>query len=167
MTGRIGSLSRAIIAAFLLWVAAGSTAHAEKRVALVIGNSAYRTVPALENSAADARLMANTLLSLGFFVVGGGAQLDLDKSGLDTALRQFGSQLVGADVALFYYAGHAVEVRGVNYLVPVDANPANEADILAQMTATTAVLDQMEKSATRTTSCCSTPAATIRSGIAD
>jgi tetratricopeptide (TPR) repeat protein len=150
MAGRIGILSRAIVAATLMWVGACSTAHAEKRVALVIGNSTYRMVPGLENSAADAKLMANTLLSLGFFVVSGGAQLDLDKSGLDTALRQFSNQLVGADIALFYYAGHAVEARGVNYLVPVDANPAGEADVFAQMTATSVVLDQMEKSATRT-----------------
>ena len=55
----------------------GSVAHADKRVALVIGNSAYRAVPTLPNPAADARLMSDTLKSLGFFVVGGGAQINL------------------------------------------------------------------------------------------
>ena len=110
MAGRIGIVSRVVFAAFLL-CAGGPMAHAEKRVALVIGNSAYRTVPALPNPAADARLMSDTLLSLGFFVVGGGAQVDLDKAGFDDALQKFGQQLNGADVALFYYAGHGVETH--------------------------------------------------------
>ena len=82
-------------------------------------------------------------------MVGGGARLDLDKAGFDAALQEFKTQLVGADVALFYYAGHAMEIRGLNYLVPVDANPTGEADVPAQMTATSSILDQMEKSATR------------------
>jgi Caspase domain len=66
MTGWIGTLSRWMVAAFLLCAGMTSAAHAEKRVALVIGNSAYRSVPALPNPAADARLMSDTLLSLGF-----------------------------------------------------------------------------------------------------
>src|SRR5580704_18334569 len=134
MAARIGILSRLMFAAFLLCVGMGTAAHAEKRVALVIGNSAYRAVPALPNPTADARLMSDTLLSLGFFVVGGGARLDLDKAGFDAALKEFSEQLVGADAALFYYAGHGVEIRGLNYLVPVDADPKEEADILSQMT---------------------------------
>ena len=149
MAGRIGILSRTIFAAFWLCAAMCSTAHAEKRVALVIGNSAYRAVPALPNPAADARLMSDTLLSLGFFVVGGGAQLDLDKAGFDDALRKFGAELTGADVALFYYAGHGVETHGLNYLVPVDAHPLDEADIFAQMIGISGILDQLEKSGTR------------------
>jgi uncharacterized caspase-like protein len=81
-------------------------------VALVIGNSAYRTAPALPNPAADAKLMSDTLFSLGFFVVGGGARLDLDKKGFDDALTEFGKDLIGADVALFYYAGHGSRPMG-------------------------------------------------------
>ena len=73
MAGRIAIMSRLIFSAFLMCAGMGSAAHAEKRVALVIGNSAYRAVPALPNPTADARLMSDTLLSLGFFVVGGGA----------------------------------------------------------------------------------------------
>jgi hypothetical protein len=149
MAGRIGIVSRSIVAAFLMWAAACPVAHAEKRVALVIGNSTYRAAPALQNPKADAKLMSDTLLSLGFFVVGGGAQFDLDKSGFEGALRQFGNQLVGADVALFYYAGHGVETHGLNYLVPVDANPADEGDVFAQMIGTQGILDQLEKSGTR------------------
>jgi uncharacterized caspase-like protein len=147
MISRIGILSRWIVGAFLL--CAGTAAHAEKRVALVIGNSAYQTVPKLPNPTADAKLMSDTLSSLGFFVVGGGAQLDLDKTGFDEALRQFGNELTGADVALFYYAGHGVETHGLNYLVPVDAHPADEGDVFMQMVGMSAILDQMEKSGTR------------------
>src|SRR3984957_4238693 len=105
MAGRIALVARLIAAAFLLCGGMWQGAHAEKRVALVIGNSAYRSAPTLPNPSADAKLMSDTLLSLGFFVVGGGARLDLDKKGFDDALTEFGKELIGADVALFYYAG--------------------------------------------------------------
>ncbi|SDT00985.1 caspase family protein [Bradyrhizobium canariense] len=149
MAGRIGIVSRLMIAAFLMCASLSSAAHAEKRVALVIGNSAYQAVPALPNPANDARLMSDTLLSLGFFVVGGGAQIDLDKSGFDGALQKFSTELTGADVALFYYAGHGVETHGLNYLVPVDAHPQDEADVFMQMVGTSGILDELEKSGTR------------------
>jgi tetratricopeptide (TPR) repeat protein len=149
MAGRIGIVSRLILAALLVSAAMSSEARAEKRVALVIGNSAYRAVPALPNPAADAKLMSDTLLSLGFFVVGGAAQLDLDKAGFDDALRKFNTELTGADVALFYYAGHGVETHGLNYLAPVDAHPVDEADIFTQMIGISGILDQLEKSGTR------------------
>lgn len=147
MASRIGLLSRLIAVAVLL--CAATAAHAEKRVALVIGNSAYQTVPKLPNPVADAKLMSDTLLSLGFFVVGGGAQLDLDKDGFDAALKKFGSELIGADVALFYFAGHGVETHGLNYLVPVDAHPADGGDVFMQTVGMAGILDQMEKSGTR------------------
>jgi hypothetical protein len=149
MAGRIAIVARLIAAAFLLCGGMCQAAHAEKRVALVIGNSAYRTAPALPNPSADAKLMSDTLLSLGFFVVGGGARLDLDKKGFDDALTEFGKELIGADVALFYYAGHGVETHGLNYLVPVDANPADEGDVFMQMTGLAGILDQMQKSGTK------------------
>src|SRR3984885_2975987 len=149
MSGRIGIVSRWIFAGCLMLAATGQAAYAEKRVALVIGNSAYQTVAKLPNPTADARLMSDTLLSLGFFVVGGGAQLDLDKASFDDALQKFGKELIGADVALFYYAGHGVETHGLNYLVPVDAHPQDEADVFMQMVGISGILDQMEKSGTR------------------
>jgi uncharacterized caspase-like protein len=77
MAGRSAIVARLIVAA--LCVGMRQAAHAEERVALVIGKSACRTAPALPNPAADAKLMSDRLLSLGFFVVGGGARLDLDK----------------------------------------------------------------------------------------
>ena len=124
-------------------------AHADKHVALVIGNSAYRSVPRLDNPKNDAALMAETLRSLGFTLVGGGAQLDLDKSGIDRAVQNFGDLLLGADVGLFYYAGHGIQVRDKNYLVPVDANPTREADLDFQMLDSDLVLRQMADAGTK------------------
>jgi hypothetical protein len=147
MSGRNGILSRLIVAAFVLCI--GTAVQAEKRVALVIGNSAYRSAPKLPNPAGDARLISDTLSSLGFLVVGGGAQVDLTKTGFDDVLQAFGRELAGADVALFYYAGHGVETHGLNYLVPVDADPVNEGDVFMQGIGMAGVLDQMEKSGAR------------------
>jgi TPR repeat protein len=133
----------------LLFASLTGSAHAEKRVALVVGNSAYQNVGRLDNPANDASLMANTLKGLGFTLVGNGAQLDLDKTALDGAVQNFGQKIQGADVALFYYAGHGVQVRGSNYLVPVNANPTREADVDFQMVDINLVLNQMQGSGTR------------------
>jgi hypothetical protein len=124
-------------------------AAAEKRVALVVGNSAYQNITRLDNPSHDAVLMADTLLGLGFTLIGGRAQLDLDKAALDTSVQNFGRQVQGADVALFYYAGHGVQVNGSNYLVPVSANPTREADVDFQMVDVNLVLRQMQGSGTR------------------
>ena len=78
-------------------------------IALVVGNSSYVHVPALDNPMNDAKLMADTLRELGFTLIGGGAQLDLDMNGFEHAVQEFGAKLQGADVGLFYYAGHGVE----------------------------------------------------------
>jgi TPR repeat protein len=125
---------------------AASPAWAEKRVALVIGNSAYRNVPRLDNPTNDAKLMAETLRNLGFTLVGGGAQVDLSKAQFESALQSFGDQAQGADVDLFYYAGHGVQVRGKNFLAPVEASLTKEADIYVQLVDAEAVLSQMEGS---------------------
>jgi hypothetical protein len=126
-----------------------SPALAEKRIALVIGNSAYQSVSRLENPKNDALLVAETLSKLGFTLVGGGAQVELDKSNFDSAVQRFGNQLIGADVALFYYAGHGLQVRGTNYLVPVTANPTRETDVDFQMVDVSLVLRQMEGAGTK------------------
>jgi uncharacterized caspase-like protein len=86
---------------------------------------------------------------LGFKLVGNEAQLDLDKARLDGVVQSFGQMLHGADVGLFYYAGHGVQVRGSNYLVPVGANPTREADVDFQMLDTNLVLRQMESAGTK------------------
>jgi uncharacterized caspase-like protein len=142
---------RSIFAAGLLLASlltAGSAAT-EKRVALVIGNAGYEHISRLENPVNDAKLMAETLRSLGFTLVGGGPRLDLDRAAFDQAVQEFGRSLSGADVGLFYFAGHGVQVRGANYLVPVGANPVREADVDFQMLDTSLVLRQMEGSGTR------------------
>jgi hypothetical protein len=135
--------------AVLLLLALPAPAAAEKRVALVIGNSAYQNVTRLDNPRNDATLMAETLAGLGFTLIGGHAQLDLDKAAMDGAVQSFGRQVQGADVALFYYAGHGVQVAGSNYLVPVGANPTREADVDFQMVDVNLVLKQMQGSGTR------------------
>jgi Caspase domain len=84
----------------LLSLLSADPAAAEKRVALVIGNSAYQSITRLENPRNDTTLMAETLSGLGFTLIGGRAQLDLDKSALDTDVQNFGRQIQGADVAL-------------------------------------------------------------------
>jgi uncharacterized caspase-like protein len=138
-----------LVIPILLAVFFVSPAVAEKRVALVVGNSAYQSVPRLGNPTNDAVLVADTLARLGFSLVGGGAQVDLDKSRFDLAVQSFGNQLIGADVALFYYAGHGIQVRGTNYLVPVTANPARETDVDFQMVDVALVLRQMESAGTK------------------
>jgi tetratricopeptide (TPR) repeat protein len=120
-----------------------------KRLALVIGNSDYRSIGKLDNPANDAKLMADVLKQVGFELVGGGPRLDLDKAGLDQAVLDFGNRLQGAEVGLFYYAGHGVQVRGHNYLVPVNANPVKETDADFQMLDADLVLRQMEGAGTR------------------
>ncbi|WP_439359014.1 YARHG domain-containing protein [Bradyrhizobium sp. DASA03007] len=138
-----------ILSALLFAACFAFPAAAEKRVALVIGNSAYRSVPRLENPANDAQLVADTLQRLGFTLVGGGAQIELDKAGFDNAVQRFGNQLIGADVALFYYAGHGIQVRGANYLVPITANPTRETDVDFQMVDAALVLRQMDGAGTK------------------
>jgi uncharacterized caspase-like protein len=118
-------------------------------VALVIGNGHYHSVPRLANPTHDAQLIADTLKSLDFTLVGGKAQLDLDKAAFDRVVQAFGTALQGASVAFFYYAGHGVQVRGANYLVPVSANPTREADVDFQMVNADLVLRQMEGAGTR------------------
>jgi Caspase domain/Domain of unknown function (DUF4189) len=145
-TGISGALPALIALLSLLFAA---PAIADKRVALVVGNSAYQNIARLDNPRNDAVLMADTLGGLGFALVGGRARLDLDKSSLDNAIQDFGRQIQGADVALFYYAGHGVQVSGSNYLVPVNANPTREADVDFQMVDINLVLRQMQGSGTR------------------
>jgi hypothetical protein len=143
---RIGWLKGALLALAAMLLASPAQAT---RVALVVGNSAYQNVSPLDNPKNDAKLIADTVRDLGFTLVGGGAQLDLDKPRFDGVVQQFGAQLRDADVALFFYAGHGVQVRGANYLVPVGANPTREADVDFQMTDVNLVLRQMQGSGTR------------------
>lgn len=149
MPTSVFSIAKFLLATIAILILITVEASAEKRVALIVGNSSYVNVTRLDNPKNDARLMADTLRSLGFQLVGGGAQLDLEKPALDRAVQSFGQQIQGADVALFYYAGHGVQVAGSNYLVPVNANPTREADVDFQMVDVNLVLRQMQGSGTR------------------
>lgn len=97
-----------------------SIAQAQNRVALVIGNGAYASMPRLPNPANDAADMAATLRGLGFALVGGGPQVNVGRLQFLNLLRDFAAAVRPGDVALFYYAGHGLQVEGVNYMAPVD-----------------------------------------------
>jgi hypothetical protein len=116
-------------------------AAAQKRAALVVGNSAYVNANALLNPANDAGDVAATLKAVGFDVIVG---LDLDKRGFDAKVRDFSKVLADADTALFFYAGHGLQVAGRNYLVPIDAQLQNERDLDFEAVQLDFVLKQME-----------------------
>jgi uncharacterized caspase-like protein len=97
----------------------GSAALAEKRVALVIGNGAYTRVPRLDNPKNDAAAMEAMFKAAGFDAVV--RVNDLGTAALRRALRDFSDTAQDADVAVVFYAGHGIEVGGVNYLIPIDA----------------------------------------------
>ena len=114
-------------------------AQAEKRVALVIGNSAYVHATALRNPTNDARAIAELLKQIGFDEVG--LKLDLGFDGMRLALRDFGLHTRGAEVAVVYLAGHGLELGGENYLVPVDAALKSALSVAFEAAPLSAVLD--------------------------
>ena len=118
-----------------------TTAFAEKRVALVIGNGAYINTTPLANPANDAGDMVAALKIAGFDVV---QAVDADKRKIDQALRTFTEKMAGADVALFFYAGHGLQVGAQNYLVPIDAKLDRERDVDFEAVKLEFVLRQME-----------------------
>jgi uncharacterized caspase-like protein len=103
-----------------------SAAKADKRVALIIGNSAYQNAPALPNPAKDARAMAAAFQKAGFDAV----STVYDAGNLETkrAIRKFEDTAADSDVAVVYFAGHGIEIHGINYLIPVDAKLASDRD---------------------------------------
>jgi hypothetical protein len=122
---RHGLLRGFLLAAALFLVS--QPAFADKRVALVLGNSNYQNVPPLSNPINDGAVMAATFKSAGFDVV----VSRYDLSALDTrrVLRDFEDRARDADIAVVYYAGHGMEVDGTNYLIPVDAKLERDTDI--------------------------------------
>jgi Caspase domain len=149
--GAVPSAVCRLLAISMLWLATAQMAAADggRRVALVVGNADYQSVARLDNPSNDARLMAQTLARLGFSIVGGRPQLNLEKPAFDRSVQEFGRAIIGADVALFYYSGHGLQVQGVNWLVPVDANPARLQDLDFQMISADLVLRQMRDAGTR------------------
>jgi tetratricopeptide (TPR) repeat protein len=102
-----------------------------KRVALVIGNSKYSKVPALDNPTRDAELFAQSLRNVGFDDIA--IKLNLSRAEMLAALKEFEKTARTADWAAIYFAGHGIEVGGVNYMVPIDAQMADENSISNQM----------------------------------
>jgi len=109
-----------------LMLARADAALADKRVALVIGNSAYQSVARLPNPVKDATAIGKMFRDVGFDVVE--ARSDLGILDFKRTIRDFTSQARDADMAVVYYAGHGIEVGGVNYLIPVDAKLATDLD---------------------------------------
>ncbi len=116
----------AFLAALLFSIFA-APAFADNRIALVIGNGSYARAPYLPNPLHDAEDVAAALKRSGFEIIVG---TDLDKAGMDDAVIKFARAARTADVAMFYYSGHALQFGGINYLVPVDARLSDEADLL-------------------------------------
>ena len=118
--------ARFCIIALIGLLMSADVARADKRVAFVVGNGAYNVVAQLSSPPIDAIAMATTLRDIGFEVVEG-TNLTLEK--MTQRLLEFGKKAQGADVALFFYAGHGIAISGTNYLVPIDAVINSEMDV--------------------------------------
>lgn len=116
-----------LTACWLLYSWSSDVALAERRVALIMGNSTYQNVIRLPNPAKDAAAVADLFKRAGFDVVEIG--LDLDNTAMRRKLREFASVALTADIAVVYYAGHGIELGGANYLIPVDAKLESDLDV--------------------------------------
>ncbi|QSE95925.1 caspase family protein [Fulvivirga lutea] len=113
----------------------------QKRVALIIGNAAYEGAGALVNTVNDAKVMEETLKELGFEVT---SILDGSYEDMKRAVYSFGDAIRDVDVSVFFYAGHGLEIEGVNYLVPVDAEINSPLDVKLKTIPLTGVLRTIE-----------------------
>jgi hypothetical protein len=132
----------------LLLICAGVMAQvspclADKRVALVIGNSKYKNTPSLVNPENDATDVAEALRAVGFQVT---LRLDAEKRQMDQAVAQFAREASDSDAALFYYAGHGMQFEGRNYVMPVDAELQDEISLRYEMTSIDDVKAALERS---------------------
>jgi uncharacterized caspase-like protein len=114
----------------------------EKRLALVFGNAEYGNKPSLKNPVNDANLMEATLKSLDFEVI---KRINAGKTEMEQAIMEFTSKLPSNNVALFYYAGHGVQVDGVNYLLPTDSKLEEKSNCQWEAISLTDVVKQFEK----------------------
>jgi uncharacterized caspase-like protein len=115
-----------LIVSLICMALSASAAQAERRVAFVVGNGAYKNVAQLPNPPVDAKAMAGVLRNVGFEVVEG---TNLTRDKMTEKLLDFGKKAQGADVAVFFYAGHGIAISGTNYLLPVDADIKSEMDV--------------------------------------
>src|SRR5246500_5719156 len=117
---------KTVILSLICMLFTAHSALADKRVAFVVGNGAYKNVAQLPNPPIDAKAMAGVLRNVGFEVVEG---TNLARDKMTEKLLDFGKRAQGADVAVFYYAGHGIAIGGTNYLLPVDADIKSEMDV--------------------------------------
>lgn len=134
-------MRRCILIIVAIWLGCGS-ALAERRVALVIGNSAYERAPALSNPERDAASIAALLETIRFDVVQ--SRQNLSGAALRRVVNEFFDLASTADVAVVFYAGHGIEVDGINYLVPVDAALVRDRDIYDEALSLDRVLQAAE-----------------------
>lgn len=125
---------------FVAGVAKAESPPAQPRLALVIGNQDYRHVERLHNAVADARAVAAQLRERGFLVFEG---YDLDRSGMNRLFNRFEAATAEGTIAIFYYAGHGVQVGGSNILVPVDLRLEGERDLLDDGVVLAHLMDRM------------------------
>ncbi|HWX08319.1 MAG TPA: caspase family protein [Bradyrhizobium sp.] len=115
-----------VLLSLICMIFTANAAKADRRVAFVVGNGAYRNVAQLPNPPVDAKAMAAVLRNVGFEVVEG---TNLTRDKMTEKLLDFGKKAQGADVAVFFYAGHGIAISGTNYLLPVDADIKSEMDV--------------------------------------
>ena len=115
-----------VIFSLICMLFTANAAKADKRVAFVVGNGAYKNVAQLPNPPIDAKAMAAVLRNVGFDVVEG---TNLTRDTMTEKLLDFGKKAQGADVAVFFYAGHGIAISGTNYLLPIDADIKSEMDV--------------------------------------
>ncbi len=145
--GGLGAMTLAVIAALWAMACAAAAQPAETRIALVIGNSAYQSAGALDNPQRDAKLMAERLKTAGFTVT---LLVDADQQAMKRAMVDFGRELRSSEaVGLFYYAGHGLQVNGLNYLVPVNANIKDETEVGIETVSLADFLATMERAKSR------------------
>jgi carboxyl-terminal processing protease len=143
MFQKISSIFFIALISIILSSVLSNHAWAGKRIALVIGNGAYPNIGELVNPPNDARLMAGTLRQLGFEVI---EEINVAQKPMKKAIKAFGDRLnnAGKDaIGLFYYAGHGVQVNGENYLIPVNVEIGDEADVDIEAVGMRAILQNM------------------------
>ena len=113
----------------------------EKRVALIIGNSAYHHTRPLRNPYNDAIRLSETFERLGFIVLCG---INMTKIEMDEYIQLFSNQLQNAEIATFFYAGHGIQINTKNFLIPTDFDPSNKENLSSQLVSLNKIMHEIE-----------------------
>ena len=150
LTRMLARIALLLAVGMSLMVAPGSMASAGDRFALVIGNSAYQSISALPNPERDAKLLGETLTALNFKTT---VVQNLDLTAFKKAIAAFSDAVTDAgpdSIALVYYAGHGVQIDGVNYLVPVDASAKSASGVVLSSVSASDLLRALDDAAAAT-----------------